>query len=141
MTPKRVIGDLFNCMTQLFPSNRLWLCEVKKWIVNKKFGTYPKSADPKITTKETSSYPIRYMAQILPDVTTDIAGHKNSSADRKILELTLVQLTFKQWLTPSSSCIWFKYCQEIDWGYVEYERKYLTKITRTYPESTETVVT
>ena len=81
------------------------------------------------------------MAQILPDVTTDIASHKNSLADRKILELTLVQLTFKQWLTPSSSCIWFKYCQEIDWGYVEYERKYLTKITRTYPESTETVVT
>ena len=53
----------------------------KKQELTKKSGTYPKSADPKITAKGTSTYPMRYMAQILPDVTTDIANHKNSSTD------------------------------------------------------------
>ena len=43
------------------------------------------------------------MDQILQDVTTDIASYKNSSADWKILDLRLVQLTFKKWLTPNLS--------------------------------------
>ena len=63
------------------------------------------------------------MAQILPGVNPDVANHKNSSADWKNLGLTLGQLSFWQWLTPSKSeksavpvtCTWLKYCQEIGW--------------------------
>ena len=43
--------------------------------------TYPKSADPKVIPKGNLTYPMRYMDQILQDVTTDIANYKNSSAD------------------------------------------------------------
>ena len=71
-------------MAQLLPSNRLQLCEHKKQELTKKSKTYPKSADLKITRKSTLTYPMRNLAQILPGVTTDVANHKNSSADWKI---------------------------------------------------------
>ena len=41
-------------------------------------GTYPKSADPKITLKGTSTYPIRYMVQTLPGDFIDVQGDKNT---------------------------------------------------------------
>ena len=65
-------------MVQLLPSNRSWLCGVQKTRADKKELTrsYPKSVDHKITPKGTLSYPMRYMAKILPGVTTDIASHK-----------------------------------------------------------------
>ena len=53
----------------------------KKQELKTESGTYPKSAHPKITPKETLTYTMRYMAQFLPDVTSDIASHKSSSAD------------------------------------------------------------
>ena len=49
--------------------------------LTKKSGTYPKLADPKITPKWILTYPMRYIAQILPDVSTDIASHKKLSDD------------------------------------------------------------
>ena len=55
--------------------------ERKRQELAKKSGTYPKLADPKIIPKKTLTYPMRYMAQILRGVTTDISSHKNSLAD------------------------------------------------------------
>ena len=52
----------------------------KKQELTKKSGTYPKSADSKITQKGTLTYRMRYMSQILPGI-TNIASHKNSTAD------------------------------------------------------------
>ena len=60
-------------MTELLPSSRLWLCEAQK----------NKSWQKKPTPKETLTYSMRYMAQILLDATTDIASHKNSSVEWK----------------------------------------------------------
>ena len=71
-------------MSQLFPSNRLWLCGSQKGRAEKKSETYPKSADLKITPKENLAYPMMYMSQILSDATTNVASHKNSSVDWKI---------------------------------------------------------
>ena len=42
MTPKRVIGYLFKYMTQLLPSNRLWLCEAQKTRTDKKVWDLPR---------------------------------------------------------------------------------------------------
>ena len=53
----------------------------KRQMLAKKSGTYPKLADPKNIPKETLTYPMRYMAQNLRGVTTDISSHKNSLAD------------------------------------------------------------
>ena len=53
----------------------------KKQEMTKKSETYHKSDDPKITPKGTLAYPMRYIAQILPGVTTDVVDHKNSPAD------------------------------------------------------------
>ena len=64
-------------MSQLFPSNRLWLCGSQKGRAEKKSKTYPKSADLKITPKENLADSMRYMFQILPGVTTDVASDKN----------------------------------------------------------------
>ena len=58
--------------------------EHKKLELTKKTETFPKSTDPKITPKGTLAYPMKYMSQISPDVTTDVVNHKNSSADWKI---------------------------------------------------------
>ena len=60
--------------------------EHKKQELAKKSNTYPKSADPKITPKVIFTYPMRYMAQNLPGVITDVANQKSSSADWKILD-------------------------------------------------------
>ena len=49
--------------------------------MTKKSETYHKSDDPKITPKGTLAYPMRYIAQILPGVITDVVDHKNSPAD------------------------------------------------------------
>ena len=59
-------------MAQLLASNSY--VEHKKKELAKQSGTYPKSTDPKITPKWTLTYPMKYMA-------TDIANHKNSSAE------------------------------------------------------------
>ena len=53
----------------------------KKEDLTKISRTYPKSAESKITTKGTLTYLIRYMAQVISDVTTDIASQENSSGD------------------------------------------------------------
>ena len=55
--------------------------EHKKLELTKKSETFPKSTDPKITPKGTLAYPMKYMSQISPNVTTDVVNHKNSSAD------------------------------------------------------------
>ena len=86
MTPKRAIAYLFKYMAKLLPSNRLWLFGAQKTRAEKKkkkkkSRTYPKSADPKITPKGTLTYPMRYMAQFLSGVTSDVSNHKNLSAD------------------------------------------------------------
>ena len=49
----------------------MWSLKNKGW--QKKSGTYTKPADPKINPKETLTYSMSYKAQILLDVTTDIA--------------------------------------------------------------------
>ena len=54
---------------------------IKKEKLAKISGTYLKLVDPKITPKVTLTYPMKYMAQILSGVPTDIASHKNSSAE------------------------------------------------------------
>lgn len=58
-------------------------------------GTYTKSDDPKITPKETLTYPMRYKTKTLTGVTPDIASHQHASAAWKR------QLPFWQWLTPN----------------------------------------
>ena len=78
------IANLLKYLAQLLPSNRLQSCGAQKTRADKKFGTYRKSADTKITLKETLTYPMKYTAQILPGVTNDVGGHKKSSADLKI---------------------------------------------------------
>ena len=70
-------------MVQLLPSNRLRLFEAQKTRADKNLQDYPKSADPKITQKGTLTYPMRYMVQIVPDVTTDVANYKNPLAEWK----------------------------------------------------------
>ena len=92
MTPKGAIANLLKYLAQLLPSNRLRSCRAQKTRADKKFGTYPKSADTEITLKGTLTYPMRYTAQILLGVTNDVAGH----------------------MKASSSCTWLKYCQEIE---------------------------
>ena len=62
-------------MSQLLPKNKSW---------QKKSRTYPKSANPTITPKGTLTFPMKYMAKILPGVTPDVANHKSLSADLKI---------------------------------------------------------
>ena len=80
MTPKRSIANLLKYMAQLLLSNRLRLRGPQKIRADKKFGTCPKSANPKITLKGTLTYPMEYTTQILPGA-TNVTGHKKSSAD------------------------------------------------------------
>ena len=67
-------------MTQLLSRNRLWLCEAEKARAEKKNGTYPKSADPKVTGNRNLTYHMKHMAQFLPDDTTEKSGTKLCSA-------------------------------------------------------------
>ena len=64
------------------------------------------------------------MTQMLPKVTIDIDGHKNSSPDKKNLKITLGKFRLWLWVTqnmPISQL--FPYMnhsyQEIYWSYVE----------------------
>ena len=94
ITPKRSIANTLKYMAQLLPSNRFRLRGVQKIRADKKFGTYPKSADTKITLKGTLNYPMEDTTLILPGVTNDVTGHKN-------LGLTWGQVSSWQWLTPN----------------------------------------
>lgn len=49
-------------------------------------GTYTKSDDPKITLKETLTYPMRYKTKTLTGVTPDIASHQHASTAWKNLD-------------------------------------------------------
>ena len=52
----------------------------KKQELRKKNGTYPKSADPKVTGNRNLTYHMKHMAQFLPDDTTEKSGTKLGSA-------------------------------------------------------------
>ena len=110
----------------------------KSNILQKKFKTYPKSTDPKITPKWTLIYPMRHIAQIFPDVTTDIPSHhltKKSGTNLRSASSLAMADPNSALLVHSSTII--RRSIEIMWSI----RKDLTKNIRTYPKSSDPIVT